>query len=122
MKPKKLTYYIFLIILSLLPSCNKHEAASFDSSPHGLVTIAHLKTLSSDSSTTIIDDIAIEGYIMANDLYGELYKSIYICDQSGGIEISVDCRRTATTFPIGAHITVHCTTLALGDYGGQLIL
>ena len=122
MKPNILTYCLFAISFFLLPSCKTNEAATFDSQPHGLVTIAHLKTLAIDSSTTIIDDIAVDGYIMANDLYGELYKSIYICDQSGGIEISVDCRRTATTFPIGAHITVHCTTLALGDYGGQLIL
>lgn len=122
MKCKALTYCALCAALLFLASCNGKEAPQFDEAPHGTISIAHLKSLAREISTTIVDDVAIEGYIIANDLYGELYKSIVISDQSGGIELSVDCKRTATTFPIGAHITIHCTSLALGDYGGQLIL
>lgn len=120
---KVFTYSLLAIALVVVfTSCEKREAGAFDDTPHGTITIAHLKTLSTESSTILTDDIAIEGYITANDLYGELYKSIYICDDSGGIELSVDCNKTAVTFPVGARIIVHCATLALGDYGGQLIL
>ena len=123
MSYKALPYIALAIIFGLLlSSCKREVAADFDDAPHGTISIAHLKTLSADASTSITADIAIEGYIIANDLYGELYKSIVISDQSGGIEISVDCPRTALQFPIGARIIVHCTSLAIGDYGGSLIL
>lgn len=123
MKFKGLIYSITMFALALAAvSCRSDDAATFDAPPHGSITIAHLKSLATDRSTTIVDDIAIEGYVVANDLYGELYKSIYVCDRSGGIEISVDCRSSATIFPVGARIVVHCSSLALGDYGGQLIL
>lgn len=112
---------ITLIAIGSLLSCRKSDD-SLLTSPKGVVSIAHLKTLATSLSTTIVDDLSVEGYIIANDLYGELYKSIYISDQSGGIELSVDSRHTATVFPIGARIVVHCTSLALGDYGGSLVL
>jgi len=52
----------------------------------------------------------------------ECYLAKSLCDQSGGIELSVDSRHTAIVFPIGARIVVHCTSLALGDFGGSLVL
>ena len=88
----------------------------------GQISIAHLKTLARDNSTPILYDVTIEGYVAANDLYGEYYKSIVICDDSGGIEISLDSDDLAMVFPVAAHVVVHCNSLALGDYGGTLVL
>ena len=45
----------------------------------GRISIAHLKTLARDISTPILYDVTIGGYVAANDLYGEYYKSIVIC-------------------------------------------
>ena len=59
---------------------------------------------------------------METDLFGEYYKSIVISDQSGGIEIGVDIRNTAVRFPISARVVVHCSGLALGNYGGRMML
>ena len=81
----------------------------FDNSPYGIVSIAHLKTMAGSEPRTITEDISIEGYVVANDLYGEYYKSIVICDDSGGIEISVDARQTAKIFPYAAKVNIHCT-------------
>ena len=88
----------------------------------GHISIEHLKTLAKGDATTIVSDIYIEGYVVANDLYGEYYKSIVLCDESGGIEISIDSRDLAVLFPLSARVVVHCSSLALGDYGGQLTL
>lgn len=102
-------------------SC-QDSSVGFDERPHGVISIAHLKTLATSESYTITDDIAIEGYVVANDLYGEYYKSIVICDASGGIEIAIDSRTTATQFPISARIVVYCSGLTIGNYGGELVL
>ena len=87
-----------------------------------MVSIAYLKSLAKSESYTITDDISIEGYVVANDLFGEYHKSIVISDESGGIEIAIDTNKTATQFPISARVVVYCSGLTIGDYGGRLTL
>ena len=106
----------------LLSACSDATSGQYADRPHGTVSIAHLKSLARGDSTYISDDISIEGYVIANDLFGEYYKSIIISDHSGGIEIGVDIRNTAVTFPISARVVVHCSGLVLGNYGGRLML
>ncbi|MBQ3148875.1 MAG: hypothetical protein IJB87_05895 [Alistipes sp.] len=115
---------IVALSLLLIASCSKSDdpAAEYPESPHGKVSIAHLKTLAIKDSKVITEDISIEGYVVANDLFGEYYKSIVVCDESGGIEISVDTHSTAKTFPIAAKVTIHCTSLTLGNFAGRIIL
>lgn len=112
-----------------LSACEKSDAARDDShpidypeTPHGKVTIAHLKSMCRAESQRITDDISIEGHIIVNDLYGEYTYSIIVGDSSGCIEISVDTDSTAEIFAVGARIVVRCSSLALGDYGGKVIL
>ena len=102
--------------------CADRAAGEYERLPYGTISIAHLKSLATAESAVITDDVAITGYVVANDLYGEFYKTIVVCDTSGGIEIAVDSATTATLFPISARITVHCSGLALGDYGGRIML
>lgn len=113
---------LFAAFVLLLVACSDVTSENQEELPSGKISIAHLKTLARDISTTIVHDVAIEGYVVANDLYGEYYKSIVLCDESGGIEISVDSDDTALQFPISARVTVQCNSLALGDYGGALVL
>lgn len=103
-------------------------AACSDSEPmpqpplYGQISIAHLRTMARSDSYTISDDISIEGYVIANDLYGEFYKSIILGDGSGCIEVEIESQTLRTLFPISARVTVQCSGLALGDYGGSISL
>ena len=110
-----------IISVIILSACHDSSAERSER-PHGTISIAHLKSLATSESYTISDDIAIEGYVVANDLFGEYHKSIVICDHSGGIEIAIDLRQTAPKFPISARVVVYCSGLTIGDYGGQLTL
>ena len=96
--------------------------AEYPETPHSKVSIAHLKSLCKADRTVITDDISIEGHIIVNDLYGEFIKSIVVADESGCLEVSVDCTSTAEIFFVGARMVVSCSSLALGDYGGRIIL
>lgn len=114
---------IICAFVSLLFGCGEpNPTPEFDDQPYGIVSISHLKTMAGNEPHTITEDISIEGYVVANDLYGEYYKSIVICDESGGIEISVDTRQTARIFPGAAKVTVHCTSLTIGNYDGRVVL
>ena len=119
---RRIARYCISLIVLLITSCGSNQHEAFDDAPHGLISIAHLKTLCREGSTTITYDISIEGYVVANDLFGEYQKSIVLCDDSGGIEITIDCDNTAVRFPISARVVIHCTGLALGNYGGHITL
>ncbi len=107
---------------AIASGCSDRAAGEYGERPYGTISISHLKSLASAGSTVITDDVSVTGYVAANDLYGEYYKTIVVCDTDGGIEIAVDSNTTATLFPISARITVHCSGLALGDYGGRIML
>ncbi len=114
---------------SVLLSCSVEREDNADTppveypeTPHSKVSIAHLKSLCRTDRVVITDDISIEGHIIVNDLYGEFIKSIVVADESGCIEISVDCTSTAEIFFVGARMVVSCSSLALGDYDGRIIL
>lgn len=110
------------ILLLCAVSCSDATSGEYNDRPKGTVSIAHLKTMAKSASTAIVDDISIEGYVVANDLFGEYYKSIIVSDASGGIEVSVDLQRTATEFPISARVVIHCSGLAIGSNAGRLVL
>lgn len=88
----------------------------------GLVSIAYLKSLCKGRSTVIDKDISISGTVVANDLFGEFYKTVVIVDTSGGIEISVDKIRLYENFPLYSEVAVICNGLALGRVGGKITL
>ena len=110
-----------IISLLLFAACSKSE--SMPEPPlYGQVSIAHLRTMARSDSYTISEDISIEGYVIANDQYGEFIKSIVIGDGTGCIEIEIESQTLRTLFPISARVTVQCSGLALGDYGGSISL
>ena len=111
-----------ILLLLGLGGCSEATSGEYNDRPQGTVSIAHLKSMARSESVIITDDIAIEGYVVANDLFGEYYKSIIISDDSGGIEVGIDLKRTATEFPISARVMIHCSGLAIGTYAGQLML
>lgn len=108
---------------SIAPEDNEDTPpAEYPETPHSKVSIAHLKSLCRTDRVVITDDISIEGHIIVNDLYGEFIKSIVVADESGCLEVSVDCTSTAEIFFVGARMVVSCSSLALSDYGGHIIL
>ena len=54
------------------------------------VTIAGLKNMYMGALIQITADTIIQGIITANDESGNLYKTLYLQDQTAGIELKVD--------------------------------
>lgn len=111
----------FIISLAMM-ACSDSSTIDFEQHDKSLISIAHLKTMATAASVALYDNITIEGYVIANDLFGEYYKTIVVGDQSGAILVAVDTNHTAEEFPLSAHITIHCTGLAVGTSGGGIML
>ncbi len=93
-----------------------------DESEMGLVSIVYLKSRCNGLSTNINSDISIKGTVVANDLFGEFYKTLVIVDESGGIEILIDRNRLYADFPLYSNVSVICNGLAVGRVGGKVSL
>ncbi len=121
---------VFLItVCSLLiavgcTSATKPEYSELpnDLSESGLVSIAYLKSRCNGLSANINADISIKGTVVANDLYGEFYKTIVLVDASGGVEVMLDSERLCDDFPLYANVSVTCNGLAVGRVGGKIVL
>ena len=65
------------------------------------------------------DSVIIEGYVISDDKAGNFYKSFYIQDETGGIEIKLGKTTIYNDYKRGQRVVVVCNGLFLGEYGGM---
>jgi hypothetical protein len=68
---------------------------------------------------SINDDIYVSGIVVSSDKTGNIYKSLYIQDTTGGLLISLDATSLYNDYPLGQLVYVKCKGLFLGDYSGM---
>ena len=61
-------------------------------------------------------NMIIGGVVAANDQSGNIYKQIYIQDNTGGICISLNASELYTTYMVGQTVYIKCNGLSLGNY------
>lgn len=62
----------------------------------------------------------IKGQIVTSDETGNVYKSFYIQDETGGIEIKIGKNGLYNDYKLGQWIYVDCTDLTVGSYEGMI--
>lgn len=85
-------------------------------------TIAELKAMFTGAMDTITTDVVIQGVITGNDESGNIYKSLYIQDETGGIQIPLNQTGLYNDYRIGQRLFIKCKDLYLGAYGGMVQL
>ncbi len=116
-----------LLMAGVLLSCERDYQAPPLTEPEytgteANMTIAKLKSLyATISDPTLIDvDYIIKATVTANDISGNIYKQLYIQDETGGINIGVDQNSIYTDFRVGQEIYLHLKGLYMIVYGEQL--
>ncbi|MBO4263324.1 MAG: hypothetical protein J5871_01430 [Bacteroidales bacterium] len=71
------------------------------------------------ASLKINDNLLISGIVSSTDQPGNFYKSFYIQDETGGIEIKIGKNGLYNDYPRGLRVYVSCKGLQLGMYGGK---
>lgn len=84
--------------------------------------ISELKELYKGVPVKIQNDMVIGGRIISEDRSGNVYRSFYIQDVTGAIEIKIGKSALYNDYKIGQQIYVKCAGLTLGSYGGMLQL
>ena len=87
-------------------------------------TIAQLKALYTKPGTPVLitDDLVIGGQVISSDQSGNLYRSFYIQDETGAIEIKIGKSSLYNDYKLGQWVYIKCKGLSLGQYGGMLQL
>lgn len=85
-------------------------------------TIMELKSLYKNAPVKIEDGIIIGGQVISEDKSGNIYKSIYIQDATGAIEVKIGKNSLYNDYKLGQWVYVKCSGLTLGAYNGMIQL
>jgi hypothetical protein len=86
------------------------------------ITIAAFREqyLTRPSRTVIVEDYILRAVITANDISGNIYKQIYVADETGGINIGIDQNSIYASHRVGQEVFIKLKGLASVIYGGEL--
>ena len=85
-------------------------------------TIAGLKAMyvKTGEPVYISGDVIIGGQVISSDKTGNFYRSLYIQDETGGIELKIGRSSLYDDYPPGQWVYVKCKGLTIGSYGGMV--
>lgn len=126
---KRFNYYLSLMLLLVFTAACSDE---FDQPPmvvptathHANMTIAEFKAKHWQDDRNYIDtvkeDEVIHGWVTSSDESGNVYKSLYIMDESGyGLSISINQNSLYNNYRIGQEIVLPMKGYFVGKYNGQ---
>ena len=82
-------------------------------------TIKELISMYRNGGSVIEEDIIIAGKVVSSDRDGNIYKTLIIQDETGGIKIKSGLTGLYNFYKLGQTIYVKCKGLQLGAYGGS---
>lgn len=85
-------------------------------------TIKELKALYDGKPVDIYDSLVIKGQVISTDQSGNLYRSLYIQDSTGAIELKIARSSLYNDYKQGQWLYVRCEDLTVGAYGGMIQL
>ena len=118
-------FTLISILLLGLYSCEKKWDAPDKVEPVKMTpntTISELKAMYNGAATEIGDDVIIAGKVVSSDKDGNIYKSLYIMDNTAGIEIKIGKTGLYNDYKEGQTLHVKAKHLWLGAYGGVVQL
>ena len=82
-------------------------------------TIKDLKSMYKAPGVEIMSNIWIKGQVISSDQNGNVYRELYIQDETGGIDVKVGKSSLYSDFKLGQWVYVRCASLTLGSYNGM---
>ena len=95
------------------------EFVPFDPSGIAFTSIADLKAMYKSPGVEITEDVWIKGQVISSDKTGNVYRELYIQDETGGIDVKIGKSSLYSEFQLGQWVYVNCNSLTLGSYSGM---
>lgn len=122
---KKSILMASIAVVTLFTACQQWETPEPDApvAMEATMTIQEFKRLYTGTPLEITDEsIVIAGVVNSSDAAGNFYRSFYIQDETGGIELKIGKTGLYNDYPEGMRIYVKPKYLCLGAYGGMVQL
>ena len=91
--------------------------------PAANTTIAELREIGAgateDVEFIIADDLVLKAVITGNDESGNIFKKIYLQDETGAIEMGVDQNSVYNYYPIGQTVYIDLNGMSISVYGDE---
>jgi hypothetical protein len=119
-----------LLLLLVAVGCNE----DFDTPPmvvphaehQANMTIADFKAKYWQDGRNFIDtckeDTYIHGWVTSSDEEGNIYKHLYIQDETGGLGISIDANSIYNSYRVGQEIVISMKDFWIGKYNGEYLI
>ncbi len=85
----------------------------------GFTSIRDLKAMYKGGGVELFGNIWIKGQVISSDRSGNIYREIYIQDETGGIDLKLGKSSLYSDYKLGQWIYVKCDNLTLGAYNGM---
>ena len=132
----KRIYTIILAMAALLAGCEEfqpvftgkyedpeNQKIYTDADFGKFMTIAQVKDMYKENGSKpykVERNCVIKGQVTTSDQVGNLYKSLYIQDETAGIEIKIGKNGLYNEYKLGQWLYVDCSGLTIGDYNGMV--
>ena len=126
---KRFNYYLSLMLLLVFTAACSDE---FDQPPMVIPTAAHTPNITiadfkakhwqdeRNYIDTVTEDEVIHGWVTSSDESGNIYKCLYIMDESGaGLAISINQNSLYNNYRLGQEIVIPMKGYFVGKYNGQ---
>lgn len=114
-------YRAIILLCSIIIATACHTPSNYTELSES-VSIAQLKSLCKGDHHRIVEDITVQGVVVAGDWLGELHKSIIIADETGGLEIAIESQNISSIIPTFCRVAIQCNGLMLARVGGKIEL
>ncbi len=119
-----------MLLLLVAVGCNENFDTPPMVVPHAQhqanMTIAEFKAKYWQDARNFIDtckeDTYIHGWVTSSDEEGNIYKHLYIQDETGGLGISIDANSIYNSFRVGQEIVISMKDFWIGKYNGEYLI
>ena len=115
--------YMFILLVAL-SGCRYDDFGEWYFMPSGKLypnmDICDVRALYKGSPAVVNNDVILAGYVIANDVSGNFYRTFVIDDGTGAIEIRAGLYNLKNLFPVGRYVAVRASGLTVSDYNSVL--
>lgn len=113
-----------LTLLSVLTGCRYDDFDGCDCGTsqtlHPNMDIGEVAALYSGAPSVVNGQVILAGYVTANDMSGNFYRTFIIDDGTGAIEVRAGLYDLKNLFPLGRYVAVKAEGLTVSDYNKVL--
>lgn len=102
-----------------VPAYTPYTEANLPDFSGTFTTIKDLKAMYSGGGIEISGNLWIKGQVISSDVTGNIYRELYIQDETGGIDVKIGKSSLYSEYSLGQWVYVRCAGLMLGAYNGM---